>query len=86
MNDFAVELIPAAEDELAAAWLRSPDRAAVARADAAAHQLLRTDPLGNGTAVAEGLYRLAVVPLIYYYSVDLTRRHVEVSAIRELRS
>ena len=40
---------------------------------------------GNGTLVAEGLYRLTVAPLVYYYAVDSTAKVVEVSVIREVR-
>jgi hypothetical protein len=85
MNDFEVELLPSAEDDLADIWLRSSDRAAVNRADMTADQMLRRDPMGNGTPVVEELYRLMVPPLIYYYAVDVTQRRVEVSVIREVR-
>ncbi|MBA4063234.1 MAG: hypothetical protein C0501_05885 [Isosphaera sp.] len=85
MDDFELRLLPAAEDDLADIWVRAPDRAAVNRADALADQLLRRDPVGNGRLVAEGLYRLTLPPLAYYYAVDTDRRLVEVSVIREVR-
>ena len=85
MHDFDVKLLPPAEDDLADIWLRSPDPAAVTRADAAADQMLRRDPLGSGTLVAEELYRLTLSPLVYYYAVDAALRRVEVSVIREMR-
>lgn len=53
MNDFEVELLPSAEDDLADIWLRTSDRAAVSRADTIADQILRRDPVGNGTLVVE---------------------------------
>jgi hypothetical protein len=82
MNDFEVTLLPSAEDDL---WLNASDRAAVSRADTTADQMLRRDPLGNGTLVVEGLYRLTVPPLVYYYAADVAQRRVEVSVIGEVR-
>jgi hypothetical protein len=86
MNDFEVKLTTAAEDDLADIWLNSPDPSAVTRADTTADRMLRRDPLGNGTLVVEGLYRLIVAPLVYYYAVDTAAKLVEVSAVREIRS
>ena len=86
MSDFEVRLLTVAEDDLAGIWVCSPDPAAVTRADAVADQMLRRDPFGCGTLVAEGLYRLTVAPLVLYYSVDTAQRLVEVSAIREVRN
>lgn len=86
MSDFEVRLLPPAEDDLADIWVRSPDPAAVTRADATAGQLLRRDPLGSGALVVEDLYRLTVPPVVYYYSVDTAQNLVEVSVIREVRS
>ncbi len=82
MDEYDVELLPAAEDDLAAIWTVSPDRAAVTRASAEAERRLRRDPTGAGTYVAEGLYRLTVGSLQYYYAVDDGRRLVEVSVVR----
>lgn len=81
MPEYAVELEPAAEDDLADLWLTAPDRAGVTRADAEADRLLRTDPLGAGRELSEGLYRLVVPPLAYFDAVDEAGRAVEVSSI-----
>ncbi len=85
MNDFKLALLPSAEDDLADIWLRSMDRTAVSRADATADRMLRRDPLGAGTLVAEELYRLTIPPLVYYFTLDLVERRVEVTVIREVR-
>ena len=85
MADFTLELTPSAQNDLADLWLRSPDPVGVTRADAAAYLLLRRDPLGCGVHVSEGLYRLTVAPLVYYYAVDTTRSHVRVAVISEVR-
>lgn len=82
MPEYAVELEPVAEDDLADHWLTAPDRAAVTAADAAADRLLRRDPRRAGRALSEGLYRLVVPPLAYLYAVDDGRRVVTVSGIR----
>ena len=86
MIAYTVKLLPSAEDDLADIWLRSPDPAAVTQADTTADQLLCRDPFGCGTLVAEGLYRLIVSPLVFYYEIDSAQQLVEVSAIREART
>ena len=84
MPNFTVELVPAAENGLADAYLRSGDVAAVVRADAAVAAVLSADPTGGGRHVSEGLYRLTVPPLVYLYEVDLPRRHVTVVRVRTI--
>lgn len=81
MNGFTVELTPEAEDDLADIWIRAKDRPAVTAAEAAIHHLLADDPIGNGTLVAEGLFRIRHAPLVAFYAVDLARKHVDVSKV-----
>jgi len=76
-----VEWLADAEDDLAAAWLKAPDRRAVTDAQAVIDRLLARDPLSNGEEVAEGLRKLTVAPLVAYYEVDQDRRHVTVSNV-----
>jgi hypothetical protein len=76
---YTVEWAYNAEMELAAIWLRAANRQAVTPAQAAIDRLLRVDPVANGTALSEGLWRLAVPPLVVFYSIDETQRHVTVS-------
>jgi plasmid stabilization system protein ParE len=85
MANFAVELLPAAEDDLAAIWPASPDRVGVTRADAVACQLLSDDPAGRSAHLSEGLYRLTVAPLVYYFSIDDARKLVRVATVRAVR-
>jgi hypothetical protein len=82
MNPFRVEWEPAAEDELARIWLRSSDPSAVTAAQAQADRLLSRDPIKYGRHLSEGLYSLSAPPLILTYTVDQTRRLVEVTWVR----
>jgi hypothetical protein len=79
MTPWSVGLTPEAEDGLALAWLDADDRQAITAAETAIHDLLASDPVGNGTPVAEGLYKIAYSPLVAFYSVDHAQRRVEVS-------
>lgn len=79
MNPFSVEWLPAAEDELARIWVQAVDRRAVTAAQAEIDRRLSRDPLGNGYHLAEGLYRITVLPLNCTYTVNAARRHVQVT-------
>jgi hypothetical protein len=79
MSPYAVELTLEAEDSLAEVWLEADDRQAVTEAETAIYDLLRSDPIGNGTPVAQGLFKIAYAPLVAFYSVDHVRNLVEVS-------
>ena len=81
MTGYSLAWLPAAEDELADLWVAAPDRQAVTAAQAAIDRMLARDPLGLGTAVAEGLLKITVDPLTAYYEVDAARRHVTVSKV-----
>ncbi len=82
MSPWAVGLTPEAENSLAEAWLEATDRNALTEAETAIYDLLRTDPVGNGTHVAEGLYKIIYAPLVAFYSVDHAQRSVEISRFR----
>jgi plasmid stabilization system protein ParE len=81
MSRYTVSWTEDAEDELADIWNRATDKAAVTAADATIARLLASDPINNGTDLAEGLRKLVVEPLVVYYSVDLGKRFVEVSRV-----
>jgi mRNA-degrading endonuclease RelE of RelBE toxin-antitoxin system len=81
MTAFTVHWLPTAETELAHIYNTHPSPANVTKADAAIETILRFDPIGKGAHLAEGLYRLAVGPLVVYYSVDSAARTVEVSNV-----
>jgi hypothetical protein len=82
MNPFRVEWEPAAEDELARIWLRASDPLSVTAAQAQADQLLSRDPVKYGRHLSEGLYCLDVPPLVLTYTIDPTKRLVEVTWVR----
>jgi hypothetical protein len=77
--NFTVGWDTGAEDALATIWIAGPDFLAITRASATADQLLALDPLGLGEYLSEGLWWLRVPPLVVHYTVDLARRHVEVT-------
>ena len=85
MNEFEVVWEPGAEDMLAAVWVETANRNAVAAAQAAADALLAADPTAYADHVAEGLWRITVLPLCVYFAVDGTARRVVVSAVRPAR-
>jgi len=81
MTSWTVQWLSEAEDDLADLWIHAPDRAAVTAAQDQIDQLLRRDPLGNGTELGEGLRKITVDPLKAYYNVDEPARLVTVSHV-----
>ena len=81
MSRYTVEWTQDAEDALADIWRQAADRAAVTAAEAAIYRLLEKDPLANGAEVSEGLRRIIVEPLVALYTVDASRRVVEVEQV-----
>jgi mRNA-degrading endonuclease RelE of RelBE toxin-antitoxin system len=78
MTPYTVDWAPGVIRSLADIWVNAGDRKAVTKAAARIDELLERDPLGNGRHVHEGLYRLDVLPLTVFYSVDEANRRVEV--------
>ena len=85
MANFTCDLRPDAEDDLADLYLSATDPTAVTAADAAGYRLLTADPYTNGTPLPEGLWRLIVAPLAFFYAIDETARHVSVTNIRRVK-
>jgi hypothetical protein len=81
MNPYQVDWTPEALDDLAGAWLHAADRSKVNAAQDQIDDLLGRDPIGNGSHLNEGLYRVVCPPLTAFYAVDQTRRSVEVSQV-----
>ena len=79
MMFYTEEWLTEAEDELALLWMQAPDKLAITQAQAAIEKLLRSDPTGHGTPLGEELWKLAVPPLVVYYTIDTPRSLVEVS-------
>jgi hypothetical protein len=85
MTSFTVEWVNDSENQLADIWLRSRKQAAVTAAANRAEQLLASSPDTAGRQVSEGMLRLDVTPLRFYYSIDFARRIVEISDVYELK-
>jgi len=81
VNGFTLKWHPDATDQLADFWTQAADRQAITSASAQIVCLLERNPLGAGTPVAEGLYRIIVPPLAVYYSVEQAQRLVRVAAV-----
>jgi hypothetical protein len=79
MARYRVTWGPEAGDDLADLWTAVPNRQAVTDAADEIDRLLASDPLGFGSAVAEGLRKLSVPTLTVYFSVNQDDVHVEVS-------
>jgi hypothetical protein len=80
--NYSVDWDAAAEIELARIWSQAPDPAAVTAAQARIDRLLPRDPQGNDWYLAEELWQINVSPLAVSYTIDDTRRHVQVSWVR----
>lgn len=72
--NWVVESTADAEDELADLWVRAADRAAVTVAQAEIERRLTRNPLTEGEELSEGLWKVAVDPLVAYFEVDADRR------------
>jgi plasmid stabilization system protein ParE len=81
MTSYTVEWMQDAEDDLARIYLQAADKQAVTQAQAAIEKQLSNNPTTRGAALAEGLRKLAVAPLVVFDSVDTARRLVEVSQV-----
>jgi len=79
--NFTVTWEPDARRELHLIWATAPDPAAVRQAADIAEQLLGTDPFGNGTPLAEELWKISVPPLVVYYTIDSDQQSVEISNV-----
>lgn len=79
---FTVALTPDGEQDLAAAWLASPDRAAVTAAADALERKLAADPLHAGESRASSVNRVDfVLPLGFTFDVVVDDATVYVTAI-----
>lgn len=82
---FRVDWDPATVRDTAAAsvaYFAVRESGRVAVAEQIAEYLLSDDPLRNGIAVSEGLFRLTVSPLQFSYEVYESARLVRVTAVR----
>lgn len=79
MEQYQVEWDPLAENELARLWLGAEDPLAISMAQAQADNFLARDAKKYGRYLSEGLYRIDVSPLIFYFTIDSANASVEVT-------
>ncbi len=84
MNSFHVEWTMTALDMLAEIWTQASNRRAVNNSQNQIDAQLAGDPIGRGTHLGEGLYKMVVDPLIVFYSVDETTKQVQVSVVWQI--
>ncbi len=82
MNVFTVLWEEDAEQELARIWSGSADPAAVTRAQARIDGTLARGAFQNAVHRSEGLFTLVDSPLMVYFTIDHSRRVVEVSWVK----
>ena len=81
MTPFKVDWTEAALDMLADIWTQATDRAAVNAAQNEIDNVLARYPLNRGQHLREGLYKFVAAPLTAFYSVDQTRKIVEIEQV-----
>jgi mRNA-degrading endonuclease RelE of RelBE toxin-antitoxin system len=81
VTSYKVNWSKTALQALATTYLNAVNRRAVTQAQARADQLLAQSPNSCGKHFSEGLYRLAVPPLVLTYTIDDDRRVVEVTSL-----
>lgn len=84
MTRYTVVWVKSAQDELADAWLNSPNRGAVTEAAHWIDQELAEDASSKGHEVHEGLRAFFSPPLRILYEVRESDRTVEVLRVKRL--
>lgn len=84
MSSYRVVWTGQARRDLAAIWLNSSDRNAVARAQAICDQGLAFDPERHGEFLAEGLWAITVAPLRLSFEIDGARSRVLVTNVNRV--
>jgi hypothetical protein len=84
MKRYMVTMTRSAETELAAIWIQAADRQSVTAAQAIIAAELAVDPSSKGVEVAEGLRRLAVLPLLELFEVQELDQRVEITKVRRV--
>ena len=72
---------PEARADAAAAWADAADPLAVLRAVDQAETTLRDDPHAAAVHLSEGLWRLTVAPLEFFFAIDQPARTVTISQV-----
>jgi hypothetical protein len=81
MDRYTVVYLADAEAELASIWNEKDDRSRVRLAADQAEQLLAANPETRSDFLSEGLWRLQIEPLRFFFSIREADRIVEVSNV-----
>ena len=81
MDRFTVVYLSDAEAELASIWSETDDRSRVRRAADEAERVLAIAPETRSVFLGEGLWRLQIDPLRFYFAIRDADRIVEVSNV-----
>lgn len=85
MKRYTVVYLSSAEANLVAAWQVAKDRSAITAAADEADRVLAGAPTDTASLLGEGLWRLELGPLRFYYSVREEDRIVEICAVASKR-
>ncbi|MEO2091422.1 MAG: hypothetical protein ABGY75_18345 [Gemmataceae bacterium] len=83
--NYTVLWLPDAENELAAVWMASADRAAVTTASTELDRRMAADPENEGESRVGSRRITFEKPLAIYFDVDTVRRRVQVVRVWEFR-
>ena len=69
------------KQQLAGIWLVASDRNAVTRASNSIDKALAKDPHTAGQPLAEGLWKIEIMPLVAYFEIDEPNKTIHVNGI-----
>jgi len=81
MKHYTVVSSHEVENDLAAIWSDATDRYQVSAAANSADKLLATNPKESSVEISEGLRRLDIPPLRFYFAIREDDRLVEISNV-----
>jgi hypothetical protein len=81
MKSYTVAYLDGALEKLASIWENSTDRSAIAQAADTADNILASSPLRHSVPLSEGLWRLDVDPLRFYFTIQEEDRLVQVGDV-----
>lgn len=82
MTPFTIVWTTEAEDSLALLWVQAPHRNALVSAQFGADALLASNPFPFSRYLSEGLWAITVYPLILFFTVDESKRVVQIERVR----
>jgi hypothetical protein len=81
MKRYSVVYLADAEDDLVRAWEEADDRSVISQAANSADRILADSPRDCTVFLGEGLWRLEIPPLRFYFAIREQDRIVEVSNV-----